>query len=104
MAWLALGALLMLLAVPAGRGKDAVGMDGLGFAAIAAFAVSAWLALPVYSEAKVAAIALAWSAALGAALYFARGRALPGAARWTSAALGTASMLFASLGPADGLF
>ena len=104
MAWLVLGALLLLLAVPAGCGKAAHRLDALGFAGLAAFTVSAWLALPVYSEAWVAPVALIWSAAVGLILYLAPHRTLPRPARWALAALGVASMQFASFGPADGLF
>lgn len=101
MAWLLLGAALLLLAVPGGRGK-ARPVDALGLAAIAAFAVTAWLALPVYSLARIAPIALVWSAAASLALLFAP-RTAPQGLRWTGLALGAASSLFALFGPADGL-
>lgn len=104
MAWLALGALLLLLAVPGGRGKAGSRVDALGLAAIGAFAATAWLALSVYAPGKVAAIALAWSAALGFALLLGPRRAPPDRARSALLALGVASGLFALFGPADGLF
>ena len=102
MAWLALGALLLLLAVPAGRGKTAR-VDPIALAAILGFAATAWRALSVYPAGKVAPIALAWAAALGLMLAAGR-RSAPTPARWTLLALGAAASLFALFGPADGLF
>jgi hypothetical protein len=104
MAWLALGVLLLLLAVPGGRGKARHRVDAPGLAAIAAFAASAWLALPVYSPGKVAIVALAGAAALSIAMVLGLRHGAPQPARWTMLALGAASCLFAVFGPADGLF
>ena len=101
MAWLLLGALLLLLAVPARGGKA---VDSTGVAAIAGFAATAWRALSVYPPGKVAPIALAWAAAMLAMLLLGRRRAAPLRARWALLALGAASSLFALFGPADGLF
>ncbi|HEX8064587.1 MAG TPA: hypothetical protein VF535_15400 [Allosphingosinicella sp.] len=103
MAWLALGALLLLLAVPGGSGKPSR-PDGIGLAAIAAFSSAAWRAVSMYPTAKVAAIMLAWAAALGLVLVLAPGRAPPPWGRLALLALGAASILFALFGPADGLF
>lgn len=103
MAWLVLGALLLLLAVPGTSGKRAR-VDAIGAAAIGAFAATAWRALSVYPAAKVAPIALAWTAALALMLLLGPRRALPPRARWAVLALGAASSLFALFGPPDGLF
>ena len=104
MAWLMLGAMLLLLAIPVGRGKAGCPPDAPVFASVAAFAASAWLALSVYSPGKVGAVVLAWAAGLGLLLLVGPRIAAPNAARWALLALGAASSLFALFGPADGLF
>ena len=103
MAWLAIGALLLLLATPGGRGKAALRLDPPAAAALAAFAAAAWLALSVYPPGRVAPVALAWAAGFGL-LRLARAPAARQMARWALLTLGIASSLFALLGPADGLF
>jgi hypothetical protein len=104
MAWLALGALLLLLAVPGGRGKAVHRLDPLGLAAGALFSAAAWRALSVYPAGTVVPIALAWLAALGLVLWLGPRRAPPRSARWALLTFGAASSLFALFGPADGLF
>jgi hypothetical protein len=104
MAWFAFGALLLLLAVPAGRGKTWTPVDALGVAAIAAFAAGAGLALPVYSAGRAVPVALAWAAALGLWLMFGPRAVPPRRVRLAMLAIGAASCLFAVLGPAEGLF
>lgn len=102
MAWLILGALLLLLAVRGDRGKVAR-LDALGMAALACLAAAAWWSLRVYPPARAAPMLLA--APLGLLLLFPGGAwRAPSAARWAALTLGAAASLFALFGPADGLF
>lgn len=103
MVWLALGALLLLLAVPTSGGK-ARRVDAIGLVAVALFAAAAWRALDVYSGGRVAPLVLAWAAGLLLLLLLGAGRGAPGWARPALLALGAGAILFALLGPADGLF
>ena len=102
MAWLILGALLLLLAVRGGGGK-AARVDALAMAALACLAAAAWWSLRVYPPSRAAPMLLALP--LGLLLLLAKGAwALPFAARCSALALGSAASLFALFGPADGLF
>jgi len=103
MAWLALAALLMLLAVPRGPGKPAP-PDPTGLAAIAGFAAMAWAALFVYPPARVAVLASLWTAALLAILLVAPRRSAPSWLRGAMLAAAAAAALYALFGPPDGLF
>ena len=103
MAWFGLGALLLLLAVRGAGGKRAR-PDSIGLAAIAAFAAAAWWGPSVYPSASIVPIVLAWAAALALLLWLAPRRGAPAWARCTLLVLGSAALLFALLGPADGLF
>jgi len=103
MAWFVLGALLLLVAACGGRDKAGGRLDSIGLAAIAVLAAAAWRALSVYSPGKVLPLAFAWAMILGVSLFTLR----RGAPQWPRAALlavGGAALLFALLGPAEGLF
>lgn len=101
MAWLILGALLLLLAVRGGRGKAR--LDSAGIAALACLAAAAWWSLRVYPAARAAPMLLA--APLGLLLLLPKGAwGAPFVARWAALALGAAASLFALFGPAEGLF
>ena len=102
MAWLILGALLLLLAVRGGGGK-AARVDPVGIAALACLAAAAFWSLRVYPAARAAPMLLA--APLGLLLLLpGRGWRTPFAARCAALALGSAASLFALFGPAEGLF
>lgn len=103
MAWLILGALLLLLAVRGGGGK-AGRLDSPGVAALACLAASAWWSLGVYPVARAAPMLVAAPLGLLLLLLPGRGLGMPLAARWAALALGAAASLFALFGPADGLF
>lgn len=102
MAWLILGALLLLLAVRGGGGK-AARLDAPAVAALACLAAAAFWSLRVYPAPRAAPMLLA--APLGLLLVLPKGKwGAPSAARWAALALGAAATLFALFGPAEGLF